>query len=227
MMRVIGLTGGIACGKSTVSSILKSLGAKIIDADKMAHELMQPKQSLYNLYFAHWGERILTEHATLDRRAVGAIVFGDAEERAWLDRAAHPVLEAELRRRLKALRKKHKDVVVLDVPLLFESGWDAYADEIWVASIPEALQVERLKARNHLTEAEACARIAAQMPLAEKRARADVVLDNSGTREYLTEQVRAAYFHAKKGFSSPASNESNVNESKSETIAGGTPNGNL
>ena len=223
MMRVIGLTGGIACGKSTVSSILKSLGAKIIDADKMAHELMQPKQALYNLYVAHWGERILTEHATLDRRAVGAIVFGDAEERAWLDRAAHPVLEAELRRRLKALRKKHKDVV----PLLFESGWDAYADEIWVASIPEALQVERLKARNHLTEAEACARIAAQMPLAEKRARADVVLDNSGTREYLTEQVRAAYFHAKKGFSSPASNESNVNESKSETIAGGTPNGNL
>ena len=222
-MHIIGLTGGIACGKSTVSSILKSLGAKIIDADKMAHELMQPKQALSK----HWGERILTEHATLDRRAVGAIVFGDAEERAWLDRAAHPVLEAELRRRLKALRKKHKDVVVLDVPLLFESGWDAYADEIWVASIPEALQVERLKARNHLTEAEACARIAAQMPLAEKRARADVVLDNSGTREYLTEQVRAAYFHAKKGFSSPASNESNVNESKSETIAGGTPNGNL
>ena len=227
MMRVIGLTGGIACGKSTVSSILKSLGAKIIDADKMAHELMQPKQALYNLYVAHWGERILTEHATLDRRAVGAIVFGDAEERAWLDRAAHPVLEAELRRRLKGLRKKHKDVVVLDVPLLFESGWDAYADEIWVASIPEALQVERLKARNHLTEAEACARIAAQMPLAEKRARADVVLDNSGTREYLYEQVHNAYFDAKKGFSSPASNESNVNESKSETIAGGTPNGNL
>ena len=192
-MKVIGLTGGIACGKSTVSSILKSLGAKILDADKMAHELMQPKQALYNLYVAHWGERILTEHATLDRRAIGAIVFNDEKERAWLDSAAHPVLETEIQCRLTLLRKKHVSVVVLDVPLLFESGWDKYADEIWVASIPEDLQVERLMARNKLTESEARARIAAQMPLAEKCARADVILDNSGTREGLREQILAAY----------------------------------
>lgn len=225
--KVIGLTGGIACGKSTVSQILKSLGATILDADKMAHELMQPKQALYHLYVAHWGARILTEHATLDRRAIGTIVFGDADERAWLDSAAHPVLEAELQRRLHALRKKRVSVVVLDVPLLFESGWDKYADEIWVASIPEELQVERLMARNKLAEPEARARIAAQMPLAEKRARANVVFDNSGTREALYTQVRDAYFQTKEGFSRCTSNEHNVNESKSETIAGGTPNGNL
>ena len=192
-MKVIGLTGGIACGKSTVSTILKSLGATVLDADKMAHELMQPKQALYNLYVAHWGERILTEHATLDRRAIGAIVFNDEKERAWLDSAAHPVLETELQCRLTLLRKKHVPVVVLDVPLLFESGWDKYADEIWVASIPEDLQVDRLMSRNKLTESEARARIAAQMPLAEKCARADVILDNSGTREGLREQILAAY----------------------------------
>ena len=199
--KIIGLTGGIACGKSTVSSILKSLGAKIIDADKMAHELMQPKQPLYNAYVAHWGDQVLTPNTTLDRRAIGTIVFHDEAERAWLDKTAHPILEAELQRRLHSFRKKGTQIIVLDVPLLFESGWDKYADEIWVASIPADLQVERLMARNHLTETEARARIAAQMPLAEKCARADIVLDNSGTREHLLEQVRAAYFREKEDFS--------------------------
>ena len=226
-MNIIGLTGGIACGKSTVSHILKTLGATILDADKMAHALMQPKQPLYRSYVAHWGDKILTSQGTLDRRAIGALVFGDAEERAWLDRTAHPILEAELQHRLAQLRNQRASVVVLDVPLLFESGWDRYADEIWVASIPEHLQVERLMARNHLTEAEARARIASQMPLAEKCARADVVLDNSNTREALAEQVRTAYFRAKKGFSRSASKQSKVNKSKTNEIAGGTPNGNL
>ena len=197
-MKIIGLTGGIACGKSTVSNILKTLGAKILDADAMAHELMQPKQPLWNLYVSHWGEGILKQPGgTLDRRAIGAIVFNDPAERQWLDSAAHPILLAEAQRRLAALEKQHTEVAVLDVPLLFESGWDRLADEIWVTSVSEDVQLQRLMARNGWTEAEARARIAAQMSLAEKRARADVILDNSGTLDELREQVIRAYHNEK------------------------------
>ena len=193
-MKIIGLTGGIACGKSTVSTILKSLGAKILDADAMAHELMQPKQPLWNLYVSHWGDRILKQPGgTLDRRAIGAIVFGNPAERQWLDSAAHPILLKEAQRRLEVFKKQHAKVAVLDVPLLFESGWDCLADEIWVTSVSEDVQLQRLMARNGWTEDEARARIAAQMPLAEKRARADVVLDNSGMLDELRQQVTKAY----------------------------------
>ena len=218
-MKIIGLTGGIACGKSTVSSILKTLGAKILDADAMAHELMQPKQPLWNLYVSHWGESILKQPGgTLDRRAIGAIVFNDPAERQWLDSAAHPILLAEAQRRLRrdfrrfardaeaprrlaALEKQHAEVAVLDVPLLFESGWDCLADEIWVTSVSEDIQLQRLMARNGWTEAEARARIAAQMPLAEKRARADVIIDNSGTLDNLRQQVLQAYQNLKQDIS--------------------------
>ena len=201
-MKIIGLTGGIACGKSTVSNIFKSLGAKILDADAMAHELMQPKQPLWNLYVSHWGESILKQPGgTLDRRAIGAIVFNDLAERQWLDSAAHPVLLAEAQRRLAALEKRHTEVAVLDVPLLFESGWDRLADEIWVTSVSEDIQLQRLMARNGWTEAEARARIAAQMPLAEKRARADVIIDNSGTLDNLRQQVLQAYQNLKQDIS--------------------------
>ena len=193
-MKIIGLTGGIACGKSTVSTILKSLGAKILDADAMAHELMQPKQPLWNLYVSHWGDRILKQPGgTLDRRAIGAIVFGNPAERQWLDSAAHPILLKEAQRRLEVFKKQHAKVAVRDVPLLLESGWDCLADEIWVTSVSEDVQLQRLMARNGWTEDEARARIAAQMPLAEKRARADVVLDNSGMLDELRQQVTKAY----------------------------------
>ncbi|MDY6269667.1 MAG: dephospho-CoA kinase [Selenomonadaceae bacterium] len=196
-MKIIGLTGGIACGKSTVSSILKQLDARILDADAMAHELMQPKQPLWNLYVSHWGERILKPGGTLDRRAIGAIVFSDPAERQWLDSAAHPILLAEAQRRLDRFKKQHTEVAVLDVPLLFESGWDRLCGEIWVASVSEDVQLQRLMARNDWSEDEARARIAAQMPLAEKCARADVVLDNSGTLDDLRTQVVQAYRNLK------------------------------
>lgn len=182
-MNIIGLTGGIACGKSTVSKILRSLGAKVIDADAAAHALSQPKQPLYDAYVARFGAEILTAQGTLDRAAIGRIIFKDPNVRAEIDALAHPLIQAAVEQQMQAVCP-NAPAVVLDVPLLFEAGWEVLTDEVWVVSLPEAAQLVRLMERDPaMTEEEARARIAAQMPLSEKRARADVVIDNSGTKE--------------------------------------------
>lgn len=182
-MNIIGLTGGIACGKSTVSKILRSLGAKVIDADAVAHALSQPKQPLYDAYVARFGAEILTAQGTLDRAAIGRIIFKDPNVRAEIDAFAHPLIQAAVEQQMQAVCR-NAPVIVLDVPLLFEAGWEVLTDEIWVVSLSEAAQLMRLMERDPaMTEEEARARIAAQMPLSEKRARADVVIDNSGTKE--------------------------------------------
>lgn len=182
-MNIIGLTGGIACGKSTVSKILRSLGAKVIDADAAAHALSQPKQPLYDAYVARFGAEILTAQGTLDRAAIGRIIFKDPNVRAEIDALAHPLIQAAVEQQMQAVCP-NAPAVVLDVPLLFEAGWEVLTDEVWVVSLPEAAQLVRLMERDPaMTEEEARARIAAQMPLSEKRARADVIIDNSGTKE--------------------------------------------
>ena len=182
-MNIIGLTGGIACGKSTVSKILRSLGAKVIDADAAAHALSQPKQPLYDAYVARFGAEILTAQGTLDRAAIGRIIFKDPNVRAEIDALAHPLIQAAVEQQMQAVCP-NAPAVVLDVPLLFEARWEVLTDEVWVVSLPEAAQLVRLMERDPaMTEEEARARIAAQMPLSEKRARADVVIDNSGTKE--------------------------------------------
>ena len=182
-MNIIGLTGGIACGKSTVSKILRSLGAKVIDADAVAHALSQPKQPLYDAYVARFGAEILTAQGTLDRAAIGRIIFKDPNVRAEIDALAHPLIQAAVEQQMQAVCR-NAPAIVLDVPLLFEAGWEVLTDEVWVVSLPEAAQLMRLMERDPaMTEEEARARIAAQMPLSEKRARADVVIDNSGTKE--------------------------------------------
>ena len=189
-MRIIGLTGGIACGKSTVSRALCALGAAIIDADVFAHELSQPGQPIFNAYVERFGREIVTAGGTLDRAAIAARVFADPAVRAEVDAIAHPLIRTAAEERLRAARAQNKMAAVLDVPLLFEAGWDTLADEIWVVALPREEQLARLLARDKdMTEREARARIAAQMPLAEKCARADVVIDNSGTVEEIREYI--------------------------------------
>ena len=189
-MKIIGLTGGIACGKSTVSTELRTLGAAIIDADALAHELSQPHQPIYNAYVERFGSEIVAADGTLDRAAIARRVFADPAVRAEVEAIAHPIIRRAAEERLRAARDENKRAAVLDVPLLFEAGWDALADETWVVALPREEQLVRLLARDKAMDAgEARARIAAQMPLAEKCARADVVIDNSGTVEEIREYI--------------------------------------
>ena len=189
-MKIIGLTGGIACGKSTVSTELRAHGAAIIDADALAHELSQPHRPIYNAYVDRFGREIVTADGTLDRAAIARRVFADPAVRAEVDAIAHPLIRMAAEERLRAARDENKRAAVLDVPLLFEAGWDALADETWVVALPREEQLVRLLARDTSMDAgEARARIAAQMPLAEKCARADVVIDNSGTVEEIREYI--------------------------------------
>lgn len=189
-MKIIGLTGGIACGKSTVSRALRVHGAAIIDADALAHELSQPGQAIFNAYVERFGREIVTAGGTLDRAAIAARVFADPAVRTEVDAITHPLIRAAAEERLRAARAAEKRAAVLDVPLLFEAGWDALADEVWVVALPAEEQLARLLARDKsMSEGEARARISAQMPLTEKCARADIVIDNSGTVEETRECI--------------------------------------
>ncbi|ERJ95591.1 dephospho-CoA kinase [Selenomonas sp. oral taxon 892] len=189
-MRIIGLTGGIACGKSTVSQELHARGAVIIDADALAHELSRPGQSVYNAYVERFGSTVVAADGTLDRAAVARLIFVDPTLRAEIERIVHPLIRAAAEERLQAARAADERAAVLDVPLLFEAGWDTIADETWVVALPPEEQLARLLARDKsMDEGEARARIAAQMPLAEKCARADVVIDNSVTKKEMREYI--------------------------------------
>ena len=183
-MKIIGLTGGIACGKSTVSKVLKDCGARIVDADAIAHELSQPNQPIFHAYVELFGPEIVTPEGTLDRAEIARRVFSDTALRDKMNARVHPIIRAVVEDCLDAAHMAGIPAVVLDVPLLFEAGWDALTTDTWVVSLPPSKQLARLLARDHtMDEAEARARIDAQMPLAEKCMRADVVIDNSGTRD--------------------------------------------
>ncbi|SDZ78481.1 dephospho-CoA kinase [Selenomonas ruminantium] len=183
MARVIGLTGGIASGKSTMARFFRDKGAAVLSADTIAFALAKPRQILYRLYVAHFGERILQADGTLDRRAIGRLVFDNDAERQWLDETTHPILERAMRRQIAVKQTKNFPVIILDVPLLFEAGWDKMTEENCLVFVDEAVQLTRLMRRNGYTEAEARARIAAQMPLSEKKKRADTFIDNNGSLE--------------------------------------------
>ena len=189
-MQVIGLTGGIASGKSSVSKFLQALGAVVIDADAIARQLASPQQPLWQKFVEHFGEAVLLADASLDRKKIGALVFADQEQRRWLDAVSHPLIEKELRRQMAECKAQQADVVVLDVPLLYEVHWESLADEVWVVYVDEQTQLERLQKRDAMPEALARQRIAAQLPLAEKARRADFVIDNMGSQEQTAEQVR-------------------------------------
>jgi len=187
---VLGLTGNIACGKSAALRMLAARGAATIDADAVYHELIAPGQPLWQKLRDHFGEQIVTLDGTIDRRALGAVVFANPEKLAELDALTHPVIEAAIRGRIARLRG---GVVVVDAVKLVESGMAAECDAVWVVTCTPEQQIARLMQRNGLTRTEAERRVAAQPPLAPTLARADVVLDNSGDLAALEAQVAAAW----------------------------------
>jgi dephospho-CoA kinase len=183
---VLGVTGNIATGKSTVVSILRELGAHHIDADLVYRDLVATGQPLLHTLVEHFGEGIIAPDGSLDRKALGAIVFNDADRLAELDALTHPAVIAETDRRADAIRE---GVIVMDAVKLIESGHADVCDEVWLVTAPEEMQVRRVMNRNDVDADEARRRVAAQPPLEPKLDRADVVIDNSGTLDELREQV--------------------------------------
>lgn len=191
-MIVIGLTGGIASGKSTVSRMLASLGARIIDADVLAREIVRPGRPAWRDIVAHFGPGILEANGEINRKELARRIFADPQARLVLNRLTHPRVVARTAAILRRLaREEPNAVAVVDAPLLLEAGMDRLVDEVWVVKVSEETQIERLVKRDKLSREEAVQRLAAQMPLAEKLKRAHRVIDNEGPVEQTWQQVLA------------------------------------
>ena len=192
---LIGLTGGIGSGKSEVARMLAGLGAAVVDADAIAREVVEPGEPALARLVDAFGPGILAPDGRLDRRRLGRLVFGDQEARRRLESIVHPAIRARTTERIaRLLQEGLHPAVVWDVPLLFEVGAEGMVDEVWVVTAPRATRLARLKRRDpDLTPEELERRMAAQIPLEEKVARADVVIDNGGDLESTRRQVEAAW----------------------------------
>jgi len=179
-VKTIGLTGGIASGKTAVSDMLAARGLAIVDTDLLAREVVEPGTPGLAAIATAFGPAVLAADGSLDRAALGAIVFEDAAARATLNAITHPRIRELMTARVAAHAAAGARGAVLVVPLLFENGLDAMVDESWVVDVPETVQKQRLMARNGLSEAEADARIASQLPRDAKRAKATRVIANQG-----------------------------------------------
>lgn len=204
-MLVIGLTGGIACGKSNVSDVLASLGAVIIDGDVISRELTAPGGAALLPLREAFGDSIFAPDGTLIRRALGQIIFASEDAREQLDSIMQPLIHAHILDDLKKAADEGREIAVLDMPLLYEKKLEPLCDRVWCVWIPREEQLSRLMLRDGFTHAEAQARLDSQMPAYEKAARADVVIDTSGTIEDTRAKIPAlcaqelALFHQRHG----------------------------
>ena len=188
--RIIGLTGGIACGKSTVSNYLENIyKIPVLDADIYAREAVEKGSAILERIFQRYGRKVKTEDNSLNRQQLGEIIFNNPEEKIWLESQIHPYVRECFKRHLEQLEVP---IVVFSVPLLLEAKLTHLVTEIWVVFCGFEQQIERLMTRNNLSREQAIARINNQMPLAEKIALADIVLDNSGDLEALYTQIDRA-----------------------------------
>ncbi|WP_310549803.1 dephospho-CoA kinase [Paenibacillus glufosinatiresistens] len=187
---IMGLTGGIASGKSTVSALLQRRGARLVDADVIAREVMLPGHPVLAAVVEHFGRDLLLPDGSLNRAALGERVFGNPEALHTLNGLTHPAIRAEIREQMQRLDSEQPSgLVIVDIPLLYESGLETMFKSVLVVYVPRAVQLERLMARNGLTREQAVKRLDAQMDIEQKRLRADYVIDNSGSPEAAEEQV--------------------------------------
>lgn len=189
MTLVIGLTGGIASGKSTVANMFEELNIPVIDADQIAREVVMPKEETYNKIVEFFGESILQEDRTLNRKKLGAIVFADETKRKQLNELIHPAIRKRMLKRRDKYIEKNVPCVVLDIPLLYENKLTHFVEKIIVVYVDEKTQLKRLMNRDHLSEKEAKQRINAQLPLKDKVKLADATIDNRGSIEASKSQL--------------------------------------
>lgn len=190
-MQKIGLTGGIASGKSTVSNWLKAHRYPLIDADQIAREVVAPGEQGLSAIAGAFGRDVLLENGTLNREALGKLVFNNEDKRRKLNGILHPLIRKRMKARLRQLEESGARTVFLDIPLLFEGSLDQWADKTIVVYVSRDNQLRRLMSRNHLTETAALARIGSQMSLEDKKKRADAVIDNNGTIEETERQIES------------------------------------
>lgn len=188
-MYKIGLTGGIASGKSTVSNWLRDKGAPIIDADIVAREVVEPGTPGLKALATEFGNEILTSEGTLDRPKLGSIIFNDEAKRKRTNEILHGFIKQRIDELAHNFASEGFKAVIYDIPLLIETNWYKEMDEVWLVAINEDVQTARLQERNGYTLEEAKARIASQMPLAEKKTYSHVVIDNNGTLADLAAQL--------------------------------------
>lgn len=192
-MVVIGLAGGIGAGKSEVSHILAELGAAVLDADRLGHEVYLPNTDGWKKVVAAFGEDVLQPSGEVDRRALGGKVFGNPEALAKLNAIAHPAIRQKLADGIEEHKKAGVQVVVMDAAIMIEAGWTDLADEVWVTTAPVDNVVKRLQARNNLTEEQIRARIASQMSTEERAKHAHVVINNDGDLGDLRRKIKALW----------------------------------
>ena len=188
MGKIIGITGGIASGKSTVTNFLRQKGFEVIDADAVVHQLQNPGGRLYQMLVAHFGAKILLEDGELNRPLLASLIFNNSDEREWSKQTQGKIIREEL----GSLRDKlaqTEDVVFMDIPLLFDQDYAAWFDETWLVYVSHDVQLKRLMKRNHLSKESAEVRLASQWSLEEKKKLANHLLDNNGSRDQLLSQV--------------------------------------
>lgn len=189
MALIIGLTGGIASGKSTVSQMLEQRGFTIVDADLAARKVVEPGASAYKQVVTEFGQGIILNDGTLNRGKLGTIVFNDEEKRKKLNAIVHPAVREKMKEWQEAAIQNGKKTIILDIPLLFESNLLHMVDKTIVVYVDEETQLQRLMERNLFREEEARTRIASQLPLRQKKEMADAVIDNNGTLSETERQV--------------------------------------
>lgn len=190
MSFILGITGGISTGKSSVVAVFKELGYPIVDADIVARQVVEPQTPGLNAIVEVFGNEIITEDGHLNRKKLGSIIFQSDEKRQQLNQLLNPFIRSEIVAQIEE-KKKQASLVIVDIPLLFEGHYEQYMTQVAVVYIPEVLQLQRLMKRDHLNEEDALKRIHSQLDIEEKKKRADIVFDNQGTQEKTREQVMA------------------------------------
>lgn len=191
MTYILGLTGGIATGKSTVSQYFFGKGFPVVDADVVARRVVEPGTEGLEKIKGYFGPEIVQTDGTLNREKLGAIIFADATKREALNAILSTLIRRTITEDVAEFVNDNQPLIILDIPLLYEASYEAQCDAVMVVYTSEAVQLERLMARNGLTETEALARIKSQEPIEDKKKRADIVIDNNGTLDQTYEQVES------------------------------------
>ena len=188
MGKIIGITGGIASGKSTVTNFLREKGFQVVDADAVVHDLQKPGGRLYQVLVQHFGQEIILENGELNRPLLASLIFSNPEEREWSKQTQGEIIREELAA-LRDQLAQTEAIFFMDIPLLFEQGYANWFDEMWLVYVDRDVQVERFMKRNQISKEVAQSRMATQWSLEEKKKLASYILDNNGSRDQLVAQV--------------------------------------